>query len=145
MSAAFQGSGGLGNPFAAGSGGFPAPGTPGGNPASPTTTENPISPFNMFAPTAARTNPGAGAFNMDPTAMQQLLGMMGGMDGMSGLAGVAQAQPPVPTDTRSPEERFQVQLQVRFLPHFVSQSRFVYVVCHLFLGVTYPLHPSILL
>ena len=66
-------------------------------------------------------NPLAGMF--DPAAMQQMLGMLGGggagagapglgafggLGGLGGLGGV----PAAPADTRPPEERFQVQLQV---------------------------------
>jgi ubiquilin len=41
-----------------------------------------------------------------------MMGGMGGMGGVGGTSGLTGAtQPPVPTDTRSPEERFQVQLQ----------------------------------
>ena len=102
---------GAGNPFGGmgAGGGFPAPGIPNANvnPTSPPTTTpnttNPAAPFNMFAPPAAGAGTGAGGanpFGMDPAAMQQMLGMMGG------------GGTPAPADTRPPEERFQVQLQV---------------------------------
>lgn len=45
--------------------------------------------------------PGAGA-----------AGGWGGFGGGFGGAGYGMGSPPVPSDTRSPEERFQVQLQV---------------------------------
>ena len=99
--------------FGGAAGGFPAPGIPGANTTSPSTNTNfPAAPFNMFAPPAAGVSPGAGVgsaanpFGMDPAAMQQLFGMMGGG---------AQMPAPAPADTRPPEERFQVQLQVSFL------------------------------
>jgi ubiquilin len=69
----------------------------------------------MFAPPPAGAGAGAAAGNplaMDPAAMQQMLSMMGGMGGggMGGMGG----ETPALADTRPPEERFQVQLQVSF-------------------------------
>ena len=65
---------------------------------------------------------GAGAGLVDPALIQQLLGGLGsgagggGIPGMGGLVG-GFGGAPQPTDTRSPEERFQVQLQVRTPMH----------------------------
>lgn len=101
-------------------GGFPAPGIPNSNSNSnaPSTTSantaNPAAPFNMFAPSVAGAGGEAAAgnpFAMDPAAVQQMLSMMGGMGGMGGGT-------PAPTDTRPPEERFQVQLQVGHIIFF---------------------------
>jgi ubiquilin len=64
--------------------------TPGGGPASSGTAP---------APNPSGLNP----LGADPSALLQLLGA-----GASPLGGV-----PTPVDTRPPEERFQVQLQVR--------------------------------
>ncbi|TFK71101.1 hypothetical protein BDN72DRAFT_887796 [Pluteus cervinus] len=92
-------------------------------------------PFNLFGPlggfppfggaagaagaaagtgAAATGGTGTGApplnpFGFDPAAMQSLMGLgpYGGLGGLGGLGGA----PAVPADTRSPEERFQVQLQ----------------------------------
>ncbi|KAF9053941.1 hypothetical protein BDZ89DRAFT_1098362 [Hymenopellis radicata] len=112
-----EGLGGMG-------GGFPAPGVPGGAAADATstpasqmgaagngTTSPPLNPFALFGglPPMPSTA-GAGSpspFGMDPALMQQLLGagpFGGGMGGGMGGFGA-------PADTRSPEERFQVQLQ----------------------------------
>ena len=61
---------------------------------------------------------GAGGL-VDPTLIQQLLGGLGSgagggtMPGLGGLGVGGFGGAPQPTDTRSPEERFQVQLQVR--------------------------------
>lgn len=121
-----EGLGGMG-------GGFPAPGVPGGaaadatsTPASPTgaagngTTSPPLNPFALFGglPPMPSTA-GAGSpppFGMDPALMQQLLGagpFGGGMGGGMGGFGA----PAAPVDSRPPEERFQVQLQVLPLLH----------------------------
>jgi len=70
------------------------PATPGGGPAASGTTPAP----NPFGP-----NP----FGMDPSALSQILGAGGpGFGSGASLFGT-------PADTRPPEERFQVQLQVR--------------------------------
>lgn len=62
------------------------------------------------AATGAPSSPFANM--LDPAAMQQMLGMLGG--GAGGLPGMGAfgVPPATPTDTRPPEERFQVQLQV---------------------------------
>ncbi|RDB24521.1 Ubiquitin domain-containing protein DSK2 [Hypsizygus marmoreus] len=122
MASMFNGAGagaGGGGPFGAspfgggGGGGFPAPGTPGGAStatpsagSAPTAAGAPFPPFNLFAPPAA----GGGTagqppnpFGMDPAAMQQFMGGFG--------APAFGGAPAAPADTRSPEERFQVQLQ----------------------------------
>ncbi|EJD05650.1 ubiquitin-domain-containing protein [Fomitiporia mediterranea MF3/22] len=53
--------------------------------------------------------PGSNPFGaIDPSLVQNLLGGMGGFGGFGGGIG---AGTPQPADTRSPEERFQVQLQ----------------------------------
>lgn len=103
MSSILRGGGGIGA-----SGGFPAPGIPNTTPLS----NNPSAPFNLFAPPTVGAGAGAGGgmFNMDPAAMQQMLGVMGGMGDLDGWG--APALPAVPADARPPEERFQVQLQV---------------------------------
>lgn len=82
------------NPFAL-FGGFPAAGashlTPGATPGSPDVNSNP--------------------FALNPALMQQMLGMGAlGVPGAGGLGPMGMTSPP-PSDTRSPEERFQVQLQ----------------------------------
>lgn len=102
MSSILRGGGGIGA-----SGGFPAPGIPNTTPLS----NNPSAPFNLFAPPTVGAGAGAGGgmFNMDPAAMQQMLGVMGGMGDLDGWG--APALPAVPADARPPEERFQVQLQ----------------------------------
>jgi ubiquilin len=99
---------------------FPAPGAPGQQPStttpsstttpasttSPSNTANPASPGTTGTGTANQFNP----FGMDPALMQQMLfGGSGGLGG-GGLGGMG--SPPPPADTRPPEERFQVQLQV---------------------------------
>lgn len=59
--------------------------------------------------------PGVGGGVVDPVLLQQLLGGLGGgggggLPGLGGLGGLG--VPQQPADTRSTEERFQVQLQV---------------------------------
>ncbi|KZS93488.1 hypothetical protein SISNIDRAFT_485732 [Sistotremastrum niveocremeum HHB9708] len=68
---------------------------------------------NPFAPAPTQDQgstppPGGGnPFGMvDPALLQQMFGGFGGGGGFPGVA-----SPPPPADTRSPEERFQVQLQ----------------------------------
>jgi len=105
---------------------FPAPGTPNTNPAaSPATPSSttppsvtgpagtpPVNPFNLFGgfhPPAAGApagSPGSTHPPFNPALMQQMLGG-GGFGGLGGFGGA----PPPPADTRSPEERFQTQLQ----------------------------------
>lgn len=132
MASAFGGSGGggyggFGSPFDAQQPAFPAPGTPNtipANPANPTTATTPptappagsppVNPFLFGAPPGA-----AGGYN--PALMQQMFAASnamgqgaaaaGGWGGFGG-AGYGMGSPPVPSDTRPPEERFQVQLQV---------------------------------
>lgn len=122
MATAFQGTGGtpFGNSFGSAAPSFPAPGNP--NAASPTpgaTSPNAQNlapnPFNLFgAPGAGGAAPGAGGagtapnpFAFDPALMQQMMGM-----NSFGAGGGGFGTPPAPADTRPPEERFQVQLQV---------------------------------
>jgi hypothetical protein len=133
----FGGGGGAGGfPAPGNPGGFPAPGTPGNasTPSNLTPASAPaqgIAPFaNMFGPAGA--GGGGGGAGFDPAMMQQLFGMGAGTGGAVGgtpnpsgtgnpfgafgggaIGGGAATS--VPADTRSPEERFQVQLQVRSL------------------------------
>ncbi|KAK0463906.1 uncharacterized protein EV420DRAFT_1520653 [Desarmillaria tabescens] len=127
------GAGGLGGMggFGMGGGGssFPAPGVPGGG--TPTTgaaaatsprtgaaaagTGTTPLPTNLFNPYGgippAPTQNARPPFALDPALARQLLlggGLPGGLAGGPGGFGAA---PTAPTDTRSPEERFQVQLQ----------------------------------
>jgi len=117
--------GGLGgaSPFGAPPPAFPAPGTPNAQASSPSTAQNatpvagagsppagspPADPFGLFGglnPGAAAGSPGVNPFGYNPALMQQILGLSGGLG----------ASPPPPADTRPPEERFQVQLQVSLL------------------------------
>lgn len=145
MSGAMNGMGG------AAPGGFPAPGVPGGGASNAQSTPgagttpvgspppplfNPWFPppppsgaSNTGASAGAGATPGAGApppnpfaSMFDPAAMQQMLGMLGGGPGVggSGFGGFG-AAPAAPADTRPPEERFQVQLQVSdYLCHFMQ-------------------------
>jgi ubiquilin len=99
---------------------FPAPGNPNANSATPSTTTSPTTtspaanPFGMFG---AAGGAGGNPFGADPALMQQFLtgGGFGGAGGFGGYsapgAGGFGGAPAVPTDTRPPEERFQVQLQ----------------------------------
>jgi ubiquilin len=126
MASMFNGAGGspFANPFGApAAGGFPAPGNPStgsANTTTPATTAQAGAPqanpfMGLFgAPPVGAGGPGtgagAGAANpfgaMDPAMLQQLLGM-GGAGGAGGFG----VSPQAPADTRSPEERFEVQLQ----------------------------------
>jgi len=107
---------------------FPAPGIPGApaTPAAqPAAGATPPNPFNMFAGlggagagagTGTGAGTGAGAnpmnpFGMDPATMQQILGMGNAFGGPNAFGGGFGGAPAAPADTRSPEERFQVQLQ----------------------------------
>jgi len=116
----FGGSGGTGGfPAPGNPSGFPAPGTPGGatsptNPPSTTPQPQGVMPFaSMFGQGAGAggASPGAAGApgGFDPAIMQQLFGM--GAGNQFGAFGGA-AAPAAPADTRPPEERFQVQLQV---------------------------------
>lgn len=135
------GYGGFGSPYGAQQSAFPAPGTPNTNsassasPASPTTAATPppsasstgsppVNPFLFGAPPGA-----AGAYN--PALMQQMLAAShamgqganaaGGWGGFgAGGYGLGNPPVPVPSDTRPPEERFQVQLQVNLSILFFS-------------------------
>lgn len=130
----------------------PAAGTgqPFFNPFFPPPADAPTSPG---AGAGAGAAPGAGAPGgmFDPAVMQQMMNMFGGGGaggdplGFGGLPGgfppfgqtpgfgAAGAAPAAPADTRSPEERFQVQLQV------CSE-----VFClHAFEGVDTPLHQQL--
>lgn len=118
----------FGDPFAPPPG-FPAPGVPGQNPSSTTpSTNNPPASTTQISPSGT-TNPGAGGaapnpfnpFGLDPALMQQMLfggGFGGGAGGAAGAGGAGFGgpggfgAPAPPADTRPPEERYQVQLQV---------------------------------
>ena len=130
------------NPFGARASSFPAPGMPstaaaGTAPNAATTataaTGTPIAqPFNagaapgnpwasMFPPAGgapasaggaganATTSPLMNPFTMNPALLQSMLDAGGGGLGAYGVGG---GSAPAPADTRPPEERFQVQLQV---------------------------------
>jgi ubiquilin len=146
MSAMMQEGGvGGGSPF--GNNGFPAPGNPGGFPApgtpgnasndasSPTSGAPPAHPpfASMFGPGAgasgATTGGVGGAGGFDPAALQQLFGGAagGGAANPFGAFGGASA-PAAPADTRSPEERFQVQLQVSCLP-WILRAHLIRYLC----------------
>ncbi|KIJ98053.1 hypothetical protein K443DRAFT_9423 [Laccaria amethystina LaAM-08-1] len=98
---------------------FPAPGNPNANSATPSTTTSPTTtspaanPFGMFGGAGGA---GGNPFGADPALMQQFLtgGGFGGAGGFGGYsapgAGGFGGAPAVSTDTRPPEERFQVQL-----------------------------------
>jgi ubiquilin len=113
------GAGGAGGfPAPGNPGGFPAPGTP-GNAANPTNPASPAPAAQGMAPFASMFNPSAGgappAGGFDPAMLQQLFGLgaaaqnsFGGGNPFGAFGGAA-----TPADTRPPEERFQVQLQVR--------------------------------
>lgn len=122
MASALQGAGGspLANPFgAAATPSFPAPGNPNApSPTSGLTSPNAQSPapnpFNLFGMPGAGSGPSAGGagaapnpFAFDPALMQQMMGMNAFGPSAGGFG-----TPPAPADTRPPEERFQVQLQV---------------------------------
>lgn len=123
MRGAGLGGGGLGGTGAAVPGAFPAPGVP--SSAVGTGTTGPTSPSTTTQPGAAGTgaNMGVGAAGMpNPALLQALLGGggfgggpggFGGLGGLGGGMGTFGAPAAAPADTRPPEERFQVQLQVR--------------------------------
>ena len=122
MSAAMRGAG-MGPGLGGGAPSFPAPGVP-SNTAS-TGATNPTSPTATTQPGEAGTGAGAGLPN--PALLQALMGANpfagglgggfgGGFGGGLGAPGGgfgAFSAPSAPADTRPPEERFQVQLQVR--------------------------------
>ena len=136
MSAMMGGAGGAGGLFGGGNT-FPSPGVPSTQQQSQTTSSSPQNqpsqprtesapdsqnpnPYAALAdllgsmpPPAAGANSGASPFGMvDPALVQQLRGGMGGTSGL-GLGGGfgGPGSQTTPTDSRSPEERFQVQLQ----------------------------------
>lgn len=126
------------NPFGGlGGSSFPAPGVPGesassttGSTSSPAPSTTPGALPNLFpfglpnfatppatgispaspASTNEAANPLANPFGFNPALMQQLMGGGGLGGGLGGFGGFD--APAAPTDTRPPEERFQVQLQV---------------------------------
>jgi ubiquilin len=145
MASAFGGSsplgaggyGGFGSPFGAQQPAFPAPGTPNTNPANPANPANPtIAPPSTGSPPPNPflfgASPAAAGYN--PALMQQMFaashamglgaGAAGGWGGLGG-AGYGMGSPPVPapSDTRPPEERFQVQLQQLQDMGFVNASQ----------------------
>lgn len=107
---------------------FPPPGVPGQTSPSQTTT-NPTSTASnpsTTAPGLASTTPNPlNPFNLDPALLQQMFGggpggpgggLGGGLGGLGDLGALgAFGSPPAPADTRPPEERFQMQLQVCLL------------------------------
>ncbi|EMD30875.1 hypothetical protein CERSUDRAFT_89638 [Gelatoporia subvermispora B] len=112
------GAGALPNPFGAF---FPPPlgAAPSASPASPTGT-----PGAAGAQPGATPDPLGGMGMFNPALMQQMLSMWGaggagagaaggadplGLGAFGGLGGLG--SPPAPTNTRPPEERFEVQLQ----------------------------------
>ena len=120
----FGGSGGMGT----GPGAFPAPGVPSSVAGTAGTgTTSPTTPSSTTQPGAAGTgaNLSAGAGLPNPALLQALLGagpfggslgaggFGGGFGGLGGGMGTFGVPPAAPADTRPPEERFQVQLQVR--------------------------------
>ena len=102
-----EGLGGLG-----GLGSTANPATAPNQTANANTTSQTPGPTGVPNPTG--TTPGSPPPNpfLDPAMMQQLLAL-GGPGGGGGLGGLFGA-PPTPADTRPPEERFQVQLEVSF-------------------------------
>lgn len=109
---------------------FPAPGVPSG--ATATGATSPASPSATMQPgiTGTGTNVGAGAGLPSPALLQALLGAgpfgaglggggLGGgsLGGFGGGLSPFGVPPAAPVDTRPPEERFQVQLQVRPISH----------------------------
>lgn len=118
--------------------------TPASAPGSP--QANPFALFNPAVGAGAPGAVGAGAAGagtgaqpfggLDPAMMQQMLGMGGPFGGGAGAGGLgayggfgpfggAAATPAAPADTRSPEERFQVQLQVCFLFSLYGGTRLI--------------------
>lgn len=120
---------------AGGPGAFPAPGVPGAtatqgggapspgaapffNPWVPTSSTSPggtpAAGTGAAAGAAAGAPPNPFASMFDPAMMQQMMGAMGGGGFGGGLGGGLGGfgATAAPADTRPPEERFQVQLQV---------------------------------
>jgi len=104
----------------AGGGGFPAPGNPNASPNTTPTTSPPSTVPGAPASVGASQSLFDGG---DPAALLRMWGAGGvgaGGLGAGGLGTPGAGFPPLfgspspPADTRSPEERFQVQLQVRF-------------------------------
>ena len=124
MSAMMRGAG-LGGAGALGTapGTFPAPGLPSTMPGA--ATANPTSPSAATQPGAAGAGANTGATGVglpNPALLQAFLGggglgggpgggLGGGFGGLGGLSSFGMPAA-TPTDTRPPEERFQVQLQV---------------------------------
>lgn len=133
------GAGGFGLPPSSASSSFPAPGSPSTNSSLPfsaatptsdnpttTGTNPPLNPFALFGgfpvpatgagnvpPGATTGAPGANStpgLPFNPALMQQMFGL--GAFGGPGAGGLGTyGAPAPPSDTRPPEERFQVQLQ----------------------------------
>jgi len=123
--------GGLGALGGAAANSFPAPGVPStGTPTAPTSTipgqQQQQSPQNQSGPSptggagiAAPMSPLGGAglppsSLFDPALLQQMQAMFGSQGGFGGLPfGAGAGATATPADTRPPEERSQLQLQVR--------------------------------
>lgn len=100
--------------FGGGQGSFPAPGNPNapaGSTNTNTNTNPATNPFNLFGAAAGGTGADANQPNF-AAALQQMQQVFGG----------AGATSPPPADSRPPEERFQVQLQVSSLNRMSSHS-----------------------
>lgn len=114
-----MGGGGMGGGMFGSAPSFPAPGTPGGASATGTTLGS--TPVTGTTPGSPGVGTGAanplGMFG-NPAMMQQMQqmfgggggGLGGGLGSFGGMGGFG--APAAPTDSRPPEERFQVQLQV---------------------------------
>ena len=114
------------NPF------FPPPPAPaaGATASSTTAPGTTPAPAAGATPTGGAAPPAAAAlpplFNpFNPAAMQQMMGMYG--NDPFGRFGGAGAAPSAPADSRPPEERFQVQLQVRHVVYYVSGANGVLI------------------
>lgn len=137
------GGAGFGMPFGAPQAGFPAPGTPNANPASPANPPNP-STTTPGATAPSTTAPYAGSpppmnpFGFNPSIVQQMqqmhqlqqmlaasnaMGQGAGAAGAGAWGGFGMGAPPVPTDTRPPEERFEAQLQQLRDMGFINASQ----------------------
>ncbi|KAJ4481813.1 hypothetical protein C8R41DRAFT_472075 [Lentinula lateritia] len=113
-----MGGGGMGGGMFGSAPSFPAPGTPGGASATGTTLGS--TPVTGTTPGSPGVGTGAanplGMFG-NPAMMQQMQqmfgggggGLGGGLGSFGGMGGFG--APAAPTDSRPPEERFQVQLQ----------------------------------
>ena len=123
MASAFGGpspsgnSGFVGSPFGTSQSAFPAPGTPNANPANPSSTTPTATNTSTTAPYLGSPNP----FGFNPALMQQMLAASQGATAAGGWP-PAFGIPSVPTNTRPPEERFQVQLQVTLFIFFSFDS-----------------------